>query len=42
MEKFIKEKLSFLMYNHGRGEFITRTEYLRWKFRDNEKVSTDT
>ena len=27
-----------MMYNHGKGEFITRTEYLRWKFRDNVKV----
>lgn len=26
------------MYNHGKGEFITKTEYLRWKFRDNVKV----
>ena len=30
--------MGFLMYNHGKGEFITKTEYLRWKFRDNEKV----
>ena len=26
------------MYNHGRGEVITKTEYLRWKYRHNEKV----
>ena len=26
------------MYNHGKGEYITRTEYLRWKFRNNTKV----
>ncbi len=40
VEKFIKEKLGGFMYNHGRGEFITKTELLRWKFRDNAKVST--
>ena len=38
VENFIKGKLGPFMYNHGRGEFITRTEYLRWKFRDNTKV----
>ncbi len=38
VEKFIKEKLGGFMYNHGRGEFITKTELLRWKFRDNAKV----
>ena len=26
------------MYNHGRGEVITKTEYLRWKFRNDQKV----
>ena len=41
VEKFIKEKLGGFMYNHGRGEFITKTELLRWKFRDNAKVSTN-
>ncbi len=39
VENFMKEKLGGFMYNHGRGEFITRTEYLRWKFRDNTKVN---
>ena len=38
MENFIREKLGFMMYNHGRGEVITKTEYLRWKYRHNEKV----
>ncbi len=36
---FMKDRLGGFMYNHGRGEFITKTEYLRWKFRDNAKVS---
>ena len=26
------------MYNNGKGELITRTEYLRWKYRNNQKV----
>jgi len=39
VELFIKEKLGGFMYNHGRGEFITKTEYLRWKYRDNAKVT---
>ncbi len=38
VEAFIKEKLGGFMYNHGRGEFITRTEYLRWKYREDAKV----
>ena len=39
VEKYVKENLSSLMYNHGRGEFITRTEYLRWKYRESEEVA---
>ena len=35
---FIREKLGFMMYNNGKGEVITKTEYLRWKFRNNQKV----
>ena len=35
----MREKLGFMMYNHGKGEFITKTEYLRWKYRTNTKVS---
>ena len=34
----IREKLGGLMYNNGKGELITKTEYLRWKYRNNEKV----
>ena len=42
VEKYVKENLSSLMYNHGRGEFITRTEYLRWKYRESEEVAVET
>ena len=38
VEKYVKENLSSLMYNHGKGEFITRTEYLRWKYRESGQV----
>ena len=38
VEKYVKENLSPLMYNHGKGEFITRTEYLRWKYRESEQI----
>ncbi|XP_023321114.1 transient receptor potential cation channel subfamily V member 5 isoform X3 [Eurytemora carolleeae] len=37
VERIIREKLYPLMYNQGKGELITRTEYLRWKYRNNEK-----
>ena len=33
----IKTELSPFMYNKGKGELITRTEFLRWKYRNNEK-----
>ncbi|CAB4069140.1 TRPV6 [Lepeophtheirus salmonis] len=39
VENFMIKRLPSYMYNHGKGEFITRTEFLRWKFRDNTKVS---
>ena len=43
VEKMIKTQLSGFMYNKGRGELITRTEYLRWKYRNNkkEKINID-
>merc|ERR1740128_503030 len=36
-------KLSPLMYWNGKGELITRTEYMRWKYRNNqeEKINID-
>ena len=34
----IREKLGGLMYANGKGELITKTEYLRWKYRNNQKV----
>ena len=33
----IKTQLGPFMYNKGRGELITRTEFLRWKYRNNQK-----
>ena len=39
VEKMIREKLGGLMYNNGKGELITRTEYLRWKYISYEKVT---
>ncbi|XP_068082114.1 transient receptor potential cation channel subfamily V member 4 [Anabrus simplex] len=38
VEKLIKEQFGVLMYADGRGQVINRAEYLRWKFRDQEKV----
>ena len=37
------KKLGPLMYWNGKGELITRTEYMRWKFRNNqeEKINVD-
>ena len=42
MEDVVK-KLGPLMYWNGKGELITRTEYMRWKFRNNqeEKINVD-
>ena len=42
LEDLVK-KLGPLMYWNGKGELITRTEYMRWKFRNNqeEKISVD-
>ena len=42
LEDFVK-KLGPLMYWNGKGELITRTEYMRWKFRNNqeEKINVD-
>lgn len=33
MERLILEEFGVFMYNHGRGKEITRTEYLKWKYR---------
>lgn len=37
VEKYIRNNLGHLMYNKGAGECITRTEYLRWKFKDKQE-----
>nr|XP_053627698.1 uncharacterized protein LOC128685222 [Cherax quadricarinatus] len=33
VERLILEEFSIFMYNNGRGMDITRTEYLKWKYR---------
>ncbi|XP_050705594.1 transient receptor potential cation channel subfamily V member 6-like [Eriocheir sinensis] len=33
VERLILEEFGVFMYNHGRGKEITRTEYLKWKYR---------
>ncbi|PNF32728.1 hypothetical protein B7P43_G11586, partial [Cryptotermes secundus] len=38
VEKLIKEQFGILMYAEGKGQVINRAEYLRWKFRGQEKV----
>ena len=39
----VVKKLGPLMYWSGKGELITRTEYMRWKYRNNmkEKICVD-
>nr|XP_027238764.1 uncharacterized protein LOC113829791 [Penaeus vannamei] len=34
VERLILEEFGVFMYNHGRGMEITRTEYLKWKYRN--------
>ena len=38
VEKLIREQFSILMYKDGNGQVISRTEYLRWKFRNVKQV----
>lgn len=42
LEKAI-QKLGPMMYWGGKGELITRTEYMRWKYRNNkeDKINVD-
>lgn len=42
VEKFIREQFSTFMYNDGKGQVINRSEYLRWRFRNQNQVSTST
>jgi len=39
VENLIKEQFGILMYNAGKGQIISRTEYLRWRFRNQKHVS---
>ncbi|CAL8109963.1 unnamed protein product [Orchesella dallaii] len=38
VEKLIREQFGILMYKDGKGQTISRTEYLRWKFRNTKHV----
>lgn len=38
VEKLIREQFGILMYKEGKGQNVTRTEYLRWKFRNTKHV----
>lgn len=38
VEKLIREQFGILMYREGRGQIISRTEYLRWRFRNQKHV----
>lgn len=38
VEKLIREQFSVFMYNDGRGQIINRSEYLRWRFRNQNQV----
>lgn len=38
VEKLIREQFSAFMYNDGRGQTINRSEYLRWRFRNQNQV----
>ena len=34
MERLVMEEFGVFMYNGGRGMEVTRTEFLKWKFRN--------
>jgi len=38
VEKLMREQFGILMYKDGEGQVISRTEYLRWKFRNVKQV----
>lgn len=38
VEKLIREQFGILMYKDGKGQIVSRTEYLRWKFRNTKHV----
>lgn len=42
VEKFIREQFSVFMYNDGKGQIINRSEYLRWRFRNQHQVIRST
>jgi transient receptor potential cation channel subfamily V member 6 len=38
VEKLIKEQFSVFLYSEGKGQIINRSEYLRWKYRNQAQV----
>jgi hypothetical protein len=38
VEKLIREQLPTFLYNDGKGQTINRSEYLRWRFRNQNQV----
>ncbi|CAB3379374.1 Hypothetical predicted protein [Cloeon dipterum] len=38
VEKLLKEKYSIYLYGEGKGQIINRSEYLRWKYRNQAQV----
>jgi len=42
VEKLVREQFGILMYREGKGQIISRTEYLRWKFRNTKHVTIHT
>lgn len=38
VEKLVREQFGILMYKDGKGQIVSRTEYLRWKFRNTKHV----
>lgn len=40
VEKLIKEQFSVFLYSEGKGQIINRSEYLRWKYRNQAQVKS--
>lgn len=39
VEKYIRDQFSMFMYNDGKGQSVNRSEYLLWRFRNQNQVS---
>ena len=38
VEKLIREQLPMFLYNNGEGQTISRSEYLKWRYRNENQV----